>query len=371
MNIKVKASIVLLSFLLLFSSSTNAQVEGTINTINQYYHNWLGGVDDVYIDGELAYLACDDDGLRIINVSNFDAIYDLGQYVVEAAISITVDGNYAFLGTGQQGLYIIDISDPENPSEVYNDSECDFINEIEIEGNTAFICHSGGVTILDISDIYQPQTLWDSVDISWANAIEIRDNIAYVGSHTPGLVVLDITDSSSPEILYTYQPVGYNYVNGIDVQGNYAYMASGWNGMEVFDLTTHEVVASVDSLVWAFRIEVVDNYVYMTYGDPDCPLAVIDISNPVSPQTMGIYYPPEDLINFMVVDDIAYMADFAHGLRMVDVSIPQEPVETHVYSRYGLDKDVIVRGDYAYVKENIKFKIIDISDMQNPFETGY
>ncbi|MCP4580685.1 MAG: T9SS type A sorting domain-containing protein, partial [candidate division Zixibacteria bacterium] len=46
-------------------------------------------------------------------------------------------------------------------------------------------------------------------------------------------------------------------------------------------------------------------------------------------------------------------------------------VETHVYSRYGLDKDVIVRGDYAYVKENIKFKIIDISDMQNPFETGY
>jgi hypothetical protein len=32
---------------------------------------------------------------------------------------------------------------------------------------------------------------------------------------------------------------------------------------------------------------------------------------------------------------------------------------------------VIVRGDYAYVRENIKFKIINISDLQNPFETGY
>lgn len=371
MRTKLLISTCLVVLLCLSEACLYAQDVNTINVINQYYHNWLGGVEDVYVEGDLAYIACDDDGLRIININNLDAIYDVGQYVVEGAMSITVDGDYAFLGAYTGNIYIIDISNPETPVEIFSDTSHYAIYEIEIIDNTAFLCQYNGLTILDISNISEPQTLWSSTGISSSNAIEIRGNIAYVASEYPGLVIMDITDLSSPEILHTYQPQGYNFVNGVDVQGNYAYLASGWNGMEVFDLSTHQVVARIDSLVWAFRIEVVDNFAYMTYGDPDCPLAIIDISDPLLPQTTGIYYPPEDLINFTIVENIAYMADFRHGLRMVDITVPQEPVENHVYSRYGLDQDVIVRGDYAYVKEDIKFKIIDISDMQNPFETGY
>jgi hypothetical protein len=322
----------LIVFLCVPLSHLYAQNNYTINVINQYYHNWLGGVNDVDIDNDLAYVACDDDGLRIININNLDAIFDVGQFVADGAVSITVNGDYAFLGT-ETGLLIIDVSNPVMPVEVYSNTSLWYVLETEIVGNTAFIGNYNGITILDISNINQPQTLWSSTDIDYVGALEIRGNLAYIASESPGLVVMDITSLNAPGLLYTYQPAGYNYVNGLDVQGNYAYMASGWNGMEVFDLTTQQVVASIDSLVWAFRVEVEGNYAYMTYGDPDCPFAIIDISDPHSPQTMGIYYPPEDLINFTVVDEVAYMADFAHGLRMVDISTPSNPIESHIYSR--------------------------------------
>ncbi len=369
---KLMTGLYLLFIFLVSASTAIAQGDNSIMIINQYYHNWTGGVEDVYIEGDLAYLACsNDDGLRIINISDLNAVYDLGQYPVTWALSITVAGDYAYLGTRSEGFYIIDISEPIDPVEVSHVGGFYQVYEIEVDGNTAFVCHGDGVSIYDISDITNPTELWVTPDVDEACAIEIRNNTAYVGSNYPGLIVMDITDISSPQVLYTYQPSGYNFVNGLDIKGNYAYLASGWNGFEVFDLTTHEVVASIDSLVWAFRLEVEGDYAYMTYGDPDCPFAVIDITDPTSPRTMGIYYPPEDLINFMIVEDQAYMADYAHGLRVVDVSLPEEPVETHVYSRYGLDMDVVVKGDYAYIKEDVKFKIIDISDMSNPFETGY
>jgi hypothetical protein len=372
MNAKSYLLVTLTVALCLFPAGISALDYNNITCIHQYYHNWQDGVYDVKIRGDYAYLACGDEGMRIIDISNPEAYQDVGQVIYGDVQVLAIDGNLAFLGSTWDGVPIVDISNPESPREISIVQFEGLKQAIRIKDNYAFMCSNwGALIIVDISDPASPQIVWDSLGTRTANDIDIHGNIAYVATSYFGLLVMDISNPASPQVLSSYVTGDNQSINGVAVSGNYAYLAAGWNGLEVVDLATMQLVAAIDSLSYAFRVKTADNHAYISYGDPDCPLAIVDISNPLSPQTTGIYFPPQDLVNFDVVGDLIYVADWQHCLRVLDISDPCSPYETYVYNRYGQDLDVVVFGDYAYVHEDCKLKIIDVSDMKHPLEVGY
>ncbi|MCP4583372.1 MAG: T9SS type A sorting domain-containing protein [candidate division Zixibacteria bacterium] len=371
MNNKRNVSLVLFSFLLLFSISTNAQDAHNVSCINQYYHNWQDGIFNVCVQGDYAYLACLTDGLRIVNIGEPGEFYDVGRLLIDNAKEIAVSGDYAYLYCTASGINVIDVSNPESPQVVTTIELNDYINAITIVGDYAFIASRQGLAIVDVSNPESPQVLWHSTDIYETTDIEIHGNLAYAACNSQGMYEIDITDVTSPQVVNTYYLTSGEYVTGASVSGNYAYLSCGWDGFQVVDLTTMEMVAQIDSFDYAFDVDVVDGFAYMLYGDPDCPLAIIDISDPLSPQTTSIYYPPLLIYSYQIVGDIAYVADYNHGLRLVDISDPYNPHETEIYSRYGHDLDVTISGNYAYVREYFKLKVIDITDLQNPVELGF
>ena len=370
MNFKSYLLFVLAVALCLIPAGSYAQDLGDITCINQYYHNWLDGVYDVGVSGDYAYLACGSEGLRIIDMSNRTARAEVGHLTYTAVNVLTVTGSYAYVCSDYNGVYILDIANPEAPQEIGLIEVGAYVQAIRIKGDLAFIASLGdGLIIADISDPAAPQVVWESPDILYSFDVDVQDNYAYISISNFGLLALDISDPAAPVNANIYIPEAQ--INGIAVAGNYAYLAASWNGFEVVDLTTMQKVAGIDSLQYSFKIDVVGDYAYMSYGDPECPLAIIDISEPLEPQTLGIYYPPQDLVNFTIVDDLAYIADFEHCLRVVDISDPANPNEIFAYNRYGHDYHVTVVGDYAYVEEDCRLVVIDISDMQQPFEVGH
>ena len=128
-------------------------------------------------------------------------------------------------------------------------------------------------------------------------AIDVHGSLAYAVTSSRGMLVLDISNLSSPQILDTFQVDNSDWILSCSISNGYAYLACGWSGLRIVDLSTMQEVAHIDSLAHAFDVQVQDNYAYVHYGDPDCPIAVVDVTNPTSPQTLGIYYPPQDLIN--------------------------------------------------------------------------
>lgn len=372
MSFKSYGTLVLIVALCLVPAGIYAQELGDIICINQYYHNWQAGVSDVGVSGDYAYLACDEEGLRIIDMSDRAAFVEAGHMAYSNARVLTVTGHYLYLGCDFEGVRILDITEPESPQEIGLVPCLGYLQAIVTAGDYAYICTlSDGLIIADISDPAAPVVTWDSPGISAAYDVDVQDNFAYLSVSYTGLLAIDISDPAAPVIIDNYVPSYNDEINGVAVAGNYAYLASGWTGFEVVDLTTMELVASIPELQYSFKVETIGDYAYLSYGDPECPLAVIDITDPLAPQTLGIYYPPQDLVNFTIVDDLAYIADLEHCLRVVDIADPADPHEIYAYDRYGHDFHVTVVGDYAYVDEDCKLKVINIADMQQPYEVGY
>jgi hypothetical protein len=114
------------------------------------------------------------------------------------------------------------------------------------------------------------------------------------------------------------------------------------------------------------------DYVYAGFG---AEMAILDVSNPVSPERVGY------LVLQGVVEDLAVVGRYAYvlpgspydhvdagGLRVIDVSDPAAPVEVREMGVSGTTIDVV--GRYAYVGDRQALRVIDVSDPASPVAVG-
>lgn len=374
MNGKCNAMLIAL-FVCLLAGLVLAQGSWNVNLVNEFNHSWRDGVQDLAYRNHFFYIACGNDGLRIAGSPNAlePGLADFGQYACPAAMAIDIAGDYAFVGCNNDGIHVVNIADPYNPilSQIIPMGYSDF-NTIRVNGQHVFTCCTGsGLSIFDISNPANVTAVWSSADISMANDVDFKNDTMYVACHDGDMRIYNIADIDSPVLVNTYNVGNSELIHGVAVSGSYAYLADGGLGFLVIDLTTLQQVASIESLSFAFRVKIQANYAYMSYGSPECPLAVIDISNPTAPFVTGIYDPPEDLVHFEVNGTQIYAADYNHGLRIISAEDPYNPHEVYEYNRFGRDYDVKIQGDFAYVHENYKLEAFNISDPAHPVATDY
>ena len=132
-----------------------------------------------------------------------------------------------------------------------------------------------------------------------------------------------------------------------------------------------DVVGSIDTPGDAQGILVVNDFAYIADGSSG--LRIIDVSDPENPDELGSYDTPGISRAVFVVGDYAYAADFGSGLRIIDISDPENPEEVGALERWQMNAwDVCVEGDYAYVADESQghssLSIINISDPENPDE---
>jgi hypothetical protein len=372
MNLKRLLFFILVLAMCLISTNLYAQDSLNITCINQDYHNWIAGPEDVCIRGNFAYLACNQAGLRIIDISDLASPIDMGHYnlgLYQQATAIEVEGGRAFLGI-DEGIIIIDISNPLHPEQLGFVSLDGRKMAIKADQNYVYVCRVGGLAIVNAADPVAASVIWTSSDIGLARDIEIHANIAYVSCNGQGLRVMDISNKTDPLVTNVFDFNNDGEVTGATVSGGYAFMSCGEMGFNILDLSTMQIVSGIDSLAYSTSVKVIGNYAYVAYFIPECPLAIVDISNPLSPQTLGVYQPPTDLAQFDIAGGIAYIADCESGLRMVDISDPYNPHEDYYFNRCGSDFGVLISGDYAFVQDYSCVRIYDISDMRHPLEVS-
>jgi hypothetical protein len=68
------------------------------------------------VEGGLAYLVTDPEGIRILDVSSLPTIAEVGSFDPPERVSdVAPFGNYAFVAAGPAGLFVLDVSDPSLP----------------------------------------------------------------------------------------------------------------------------------------------------------------------------------------------------------------------------------------------------------------
>ena len=110
------------------------------------------------------------------------------------------------------------------------------------------------------------------------------------------------------------------------------------------------------------------NIVYFGNG---AYLQIMDFTDPVNPNLLGRIALPSMVRGLALSDNIMYVANYNGGLRIVDISNPAAPVEIGALEKIGTAYDLVIDGSYAYVAGgNAGLIIVNISDPTKPIKVN-
>src|SRR6266516_4477500 len=187
---------------------------------------------DVAVEDDLAYVAVEDGGLLILDVSAPNRPRELGNLRLAGRGPIVVAAPYAYLGAN--GLQVIDVSNPSQPSRV-GGYEGIRISRMAVAGDYAYAAAEElGLVVFDLSDKTRPSPISTNQTIR-ALGVVARGDYAYA-SGIGQFWILDVTDPSQPiqESALCLFPF-LNRIEDLALNDHYAYLCDE-SGMKVVDI---------------------------------------------------------------------------------------------------------------------------------------
>lgn len=285
-------------------------------------------------------------------------ITKVGEWGTGPYEDVFVQGNYAYLADFYSGLYILDVSNPGSPLLVgnydYPEPKWDIITyEVYVRDNYAYLANGDYLFIVDVSDPTSPTLAGKYNTPFYAYGIFVKGNYAYVADQLGGLVIIDVSNPTSPVLTGSYSTTGY--AMGVYVSDNYAYVTESWESgggklliIDVSNPASPKLVGTCNTPREAYKVFVRDNYAYVaaTYGG----LQILDISNPTSPRLAGSYITYGDALDVYVKGKYAYVAD-VFDLQIINISDPASPTLALTYDTPGNMRGVYVDDNYVYAAE--------------------
>ena len=266
------------------------------------------------------------------------------------AYGVDADGSRAAFGRGHE-VVVADVSNPSSPTELHVVPVGGEVRDVKLVGNRVYVAaDTAGLRIVHLEE----GTVTDSMLFGdRAYGVDVVGEHVYVAARSEGLRIIDVSDLAGPvEIGSLSLP---DDVVGLVVRGNYAYVAAWYESLRVVDVsdptdpveTGFAPFQSYDhGAVWGVAVD----------GDlaiaaiPEKGLRTVDVSNRDSVKNHGMYY--KRLHAPVGVDlhgPFAYVADQDEGLRILDLTDPQQPVEIGSIDLPGRAMAVHVHGGMAYV----------------------
>jgi hypothetical protein len=146
----------------------------------------LGGAQyAVCLQGNYAYIG-EGGFLRILDVSNPAFPVALGRLLLGDIVeNISVNGNLAYVADGESGLKIVDVSNPSSPTLRASYDTPGVAEGISLSGGLAYVAADySGLHIIDVSNPSSPSLCGLYHTPGWAQGVFVSGNLAYVADYT-------------------------------------------------------------------------------------------------------------------------------------------------------------------------------------------
>jgi hypothetical protein len=242
---------------------------------------------------------------------------------------IQVQGNYAFLADIDNGLRIVDISDKTYPVEKLIYGQNDRPQNIFMENSYIFI--SGiqiwGIDIVNISDPLSPVKI-TNIQIGEVGDIYFRDTYMFIAAGDQGLLVYDISDISNPEFISSFKDE-YDYcrITTVEVVGNNAYLGDDYYAFRILDISNIDSLKQIalipmDDSVWDLAIQ--DNYAFLVCGSSG--LYIYDITDKNRVEEISSFKPESTIFyNIWVKNDLGFIADLNNSFHAINLQTLTSP----------------------------------------------
>jgi len=253
-----------------------------------------GYAKKVQLVGDLAYVANGQGGLQIVDISNPESTYVIGQYVADRDLSgVAVRDTFAYVALASStsgGLVVLNIADPTNPIYVGQDPTIYAYDVVAPASDTMYV-YVAARYWLHVEDVYTfPQ--YPSYARRFSTPGNIRsvfmlDSIAYLACEQMGLQIIDLSQPVDSLALVGWVDTPSN-ARHVYVVGDQAYVADGRGGLIIIDVTdieNPEIIGQFDTPEYANAVFVANNRAYVADGDGG--LQVIDVADPAQPELIG------------------------------------------------------------------------------------
>lgn len=303
----------------------------TIVTYGDYKDKVTNPADtyDIFIEGDTAYAADGQNGLLVLNISNYNSRSLVGKYDVKNidARFIEKQSNYAFLGDNNYGIRILDTSNP---------SEINMVSGIELNSSVSKMIlnqsmllistANSGLYFYNCSDPANPAEITHlETNKSILSAKMNTDLLFYSSKSESTLKIVNVSNIGTPLEISTLSITNDTF-NDIEIKNSVLYASSSRHGLLLYNISNPTNPKLIDSL--NFTTSPGENmFIYediLLYNTPDNGTFFIDITNPYSPVINAslVYNSLGNAYNFEVKGDYLFIADGVYGLDRVDLNNP-------------------------------------------------
>jgi hypothetical protein len=178
------------------------------------------------------------------------------------------------------------------------------------------------------------------------------------------ILILAIPALAGAQVGYTEDFTTTTYKDDINTT---AYWNTAAGELKLYPLP--QFVGSYDTPGQAYDVEVAGDLAFV--ADYTSGLRVIDISDPAAPTSVGAYDTPGAAYGVAVAGDLAFVTDWTGGLVIIDIGDPTTPTLIATSGVASNAYGVAVDGDHAFVADyNFGLRIIDISNPAAPTLAG-
>lgn len=391
-------------------NATNIMLPNNYIPCNWANNNSLG----LEVDGHLAYVASSEDGLYVLNITQYEYAFELGHVDTPGnATDVIIEGRFAYVADGPEGIHIVDINDPTNPTIVSSFDTHGHARRMVKQGNTLFIADGiGGIIVLDVSNPYRPIFVSEIFDaVTWDvdlfggdlvvatdagvfvyqtgqignifhNAFEnpfdqfevwdvrVRDGIAFVAGGHDGFYTVDVRDPRNPVLLDRWNQTGVGFKK-LDINEQFAFCCEA-NGIFTFDI---QQPANIKLAGYNFGMDLTDCDVEgeLLYCSHDGGFAILNVSSITSAFWVKVVY--NGMVNCTAIwaqTPFIYLVEGKPGsgqeLRCYNVRDLQNPYMTFGTARIPLHYDIHVDGDVCLLGAGGWMSVYNCS---NPYSFSY
>ena len=194
-------------------------------------------IDELTIRDDLAYLVSQNKGLEVINISDPAVPIKLGSITygnVGTKVNVVLKEGCAYLTDQNRGLFVVNITDPANMSIIGRYEDSFGFGFMDIEGDLLAIPDERTIKIFNVSDPTTPWLITEITDAGTNIAVSIVNELLYVAGNSPCFEIYDISDLTAVEKVVSSTGLGTGV--GLWVENDFIYLALMSNDFRILQL---------------------------------------------------------------------------------------------------------------------------------------
>jgi len=195
-------------------------------------------------------------------------------------------------------------------------------------------------------------------------------NLVFQGSS--GVRILDISNMPNVNELSRIAAPYAGLIRGLAIKDTILVVLQGADGFSVYGITNPANPSELARIFigqWLNDCVIQDSLLYIAGDDS---LRIFNLKDPRNPVFVGGCALPNEGHGVYVQGNYAYLACWNSGMYIYDVSDPSNPQQVGVWPSGGIYcQEIRVLSDHAYVATDTGLKIINVSNVSNPWEEGY